>query len=368
MAEFETVHEAIRWDQALETLPTPHALQSWEWGEFKSRWGWTARRLLWSEAGRAVAAAQILQRPIPYTPWNFLYVPKGPLLDYADLTLARQILADLEAYARQSRSLFIKIDPDVPVQVGEPRPDRPPDPAGQGCLDLLKTRGWSFSPEQIQFRNTVLIDLRPERDDLLAAMKSKWRYNIRLAQRKGVMIRAGTVDDLTKFYEMYAATGRRDGFLIRPEPYYLDAWSRFLAAGRAGMLLAEVEGEPVAGLILFLFGPTAWYMYGASTGEHRQLMPNHALQWAAICKAKERGCRRYDLWGAPDRFDESDRLWGVYRFKQGFGGQVVQGVGAFDYPVNRWLYQAFTHTLPQLRALAGRLKAGKKTLKVSPIR
>jgi lipid II:glycine glycyltransferase (peptidoglycan interpeptide bridge formation enzyme) len=113
----------------------------------------------------------------------------------------------------------------------------------------------------------------------------------------------------------------------------------------------------VAGLILFLFGSTAWYMYGASTGEHRQLMPNHALQWAAICKARERGCRRYDLWGAPDKFDESDRLWGVYRFKQGFGGQLIQGVGAFDYPVNRWLYRAFTNALPRLRAFAGRLKA-----------
>ena len=203
-----------------------------------------------------------------------------------------------------------------------------------------------------------MIDLRPEPDELLAAMKSKWRYNIRLARRKGVEIRAGTVDDLTKFYEMYAATGRRDGFLIRPEPYYLDVWSHFLAAGRAEMLLAEVDGEPVAGLILFWFGSTAWYMYGASTGQHRQLMPNHALQWAAICQARDRGCTRYDMWGAPDRFDEADRLWGVYRFKQGFGGQVIQGVGAFDYPVHRWLYRAFTTALPQLRTLAGRLRAG----------
>ena len=362
MANFDTVDNCTTWTEALNTLPTPHALQSWEWGEFKSRWGWSARRLLWTEARRPVAAAQILQRPIPYTPWNFLYVPKGPLLDYADLSLARQILADLEAYARQNRSLFIKIDPDVPVQVGEPRPDEPLEPAGRAFLDLLKERNWSFSPEQIQFRNTVLIDLRSEPDELLAAMKSKWRYNIRLARRKGVTVRPGGVEDLALFYEMYAATGRRDGFLIRPEPYYLDVWGHFLAAGRAEMLLAEVDGEPVAGLILFLFGATAWYMYGASTEQHRQLMPNHALQWAAICKARERGCRRYDLWGAPDRFDESDRLWGVYRFKQGFGGRVIQGVGAFDYPVNRWLYRVFTKALPRLRALAGRLKAG-----ISPI-
>ncbi len=363
MANFQTVDNCTKWTEILNALPNPHALQSWEWGEFKSRWGWSAQRLLWSEAGQTVAAAQILRRSIPYTPWNFLYVSKGPLLDYADLSLARQILADLEEYARQSRALFIKIDPDVPRQLGEPQPDRPPEPAGQAFLNLLKAREWCFSAEQIQFRNTVIIDLRPEPDELLAAMKSKWRYNIRLARRKGVAIRAGGAEDLSLFYGMYAATGQRDGFLIRPEPYYLDVWSHFLATGQAEMLLAEVDGEPVAGLILFLFGLTAWYMYGASTGRHRQLMPNHALQWTAICKARERGCRRYDMWGAPDRFDESDRLWGVYRFKQGFGGQVIQGVGAFDYPVNRWLYRSFIKALPRLRSSASRLKAGIFALK-----
>jgi lipid II:glycine glycyltransferase (peptidoglycan interpeptide bridge formation enzyme) len=109
-------------------------------------------------------------------------------------------------------------------------------------------------------------------------------------------------------------------------------------------------------LILFIFGQTAWYMYGASTGQYRQLMPNHLLQWQAICRAKERGCARYDLWGAPDVFDQTDRLWGVYRFKRGFGSQVVQGLGAFDYPVNRPVYWAFTVALPRLRLMMRRLK------------
>jgi len=358
MPNFEAIHNRVEWNKALDSLPNAHALQSWDWGDFKERWGWSVQRFLWSEASQPVAAAQILQRPIPYTPWNFLYVPKGPLLDYNDLSLAQQILADLEDHARQTRALFIKIDPDVPRQLGEPRPDRPPEAAGQVLLDLLKKRSWCFSPEQIQFRNTVIIDLTPEPDDLLAAMKSKWRYNIRLAERKGVTIRSGSVDDLTSFYKMYAETANRDGFLIRPEPYYWDVWSQFLKIGQAEMLLASVDDELVAGLILFVFGQTAWYMYGASTGQHRRLMPNHALQWAAICRARARGCVRYDMWGAPDRFDESDRMWGVYRFKQGFGGQVVQGIGAFDYPVNRFLYQSFTKTLPRLRALLRRLKSG----------
>jgi lipid II:glycine glycyltransferase (peptidoglycan interpeptide bridge formation enzyme) len=189
-------------------------------------------------------------------------------------------------------------------------------------------------------------------------MKSKWRYNIRLAERRGVQIRDGTAADLPEFYDMYAETAARDGFLVRPQAYYMDVWQQFMTAGRAALLLASVEDEVVAGLILFIFGRTAWYMYGASTGQARNLMPNHALQWAAICRARARGCRRYDMWGAPDEFNESDRMWGVYRFKQGFGGQVVQGLGAFDYPVKRRLYWAFSEGMPRLRALIRRLRVG----------
>jgi len=185
-------------------------------------------------------------------------------------------------------------------------------------------------------------------------MKPKWRYNIRLAERSGVVVRDGSVSDLPAFYAMYAETGARDGFLVRPFEYYRAIWERFLADGMAHVLLAEVDGpavdrpaadqptsgkavvaRPVAGLILFRFGPTAWYFYGASTGQHRDLMPNHALQWAAMRWAKAHGCTRYDWWGAPDVLAESDPMWGVYRFKQGFGGTVVRYTGAWDLPLSR---------------------------------
>lgn len=351
MTQIKTIHNRAEWDQALAALPSAHALQSWEWGEFKTRWGWSAARLVWMPSATPVAAAQILGRAIPGTQWQFLYVSKGPVLDYSQPSLAEQVLADLETYARENKALFIKIDPDVPRQYGEPDEAQTPDVVGQAILKLLNQRGWRFSPEQIQFRNTVIVDLTPDPDDLLAAMKSKWRYNIRLAGRKGVTVRTGTPGDLAAFYPMVAETAARDGFLIRPEAYYRDVWQRFLETDQAELLLASVEAEPVAGLILFYNDHTAWYMYGASTGAHRHLMPNHLLQWAAIERAKARGCTRYDLWGAPDVFDESDRMWGVYRFKQGFGGQVVQGLGAFDYPVNRALYWAFTAVLPRLRSL-----------------
>lgn len=352
----QIINSQTEWDNALLTLPNAHALQSWAWGDFKSRWGWTAHRLLWLETGAPVAAAQILHRPIPHIPWSFLYVPKGPAFDYANTGLTKNMLADLETYARQSRALFIKIDPDVIRRWGEPARNQLDLAEGTAMVDLLTRRGWRFSPEQIQFRNTVMLDLTPSTDDLLARMKSKWRYNIRLAQRKGVEIRRGTTGDIPVFYQMYAHTAARDGFLIRPQAYYADVWQQFMAADQAEMLLAEVKNQTIAGLILFFWGNTAWYLYGASTGQHRKLMPNHLLQWSAMRRAKERGCTCYDMWGAPDVFDESDSMWGVYRFKQGFGGQAVQGLGAYDYPTNRLLYGAFTIVLPRLRHLLRRLR------------
>ena len=356
----EIIDKRDDWDRALASLPGAHPLQSWDWGDFKSRWGWTAQRLLWRSAGLPVAVAQILTRAIPHTPWCFHYVSKGPVLDYRDSALATQVLIDLEARARTTGALFVKIDPDVPRQYGtSAETSQAPEAVGQATLQLLDQRGWRFSTEQVQFRNTIIVDLAGESDQLLAQMKGKWRYNIRLAERKGVEVRSGSTSDLTTFYRMYAQTAGRDGFLIRPQAYYRDVWSRFLAAGRAELLLAEVNGESVAGLILFIFGQKAWYMYGASTGQHRQLMPNHLLQWRAMTRARRLGCHSYDMWGAPDRFDESDGMWGVYRFKRGFGGQVVQGLGAFDYPTIPALYWAFTVAVPKTRSLLRRATPAK---------
>ncbi len=352
----QLIHDRDLWRDTLLSLPGPHVLQSWDWGEFKSRWGWAVQRLVWTDATKPVAAAQVLRRPIPGTPWSFLYASKGPVLDYTDTPLAEQVLAGLETYARAEKGLFIKIDPDVPRQFGEPEAGQSADAAGQAWLALLARRGWRFSPEQVQFRNTVRVNLVPEPEALLAAMKSKWRYNIGLAERRGVTVRLGTGQDIPAFYRMYAETAARDGFLIRPETYYQDVWTQFLSADLADMLLACVEEQVVAGLILFRFGRTAWYMYGASTEQHRQLMPNHLLQWAAMSRAKARGCTCYDMWGAPDIFDPVDRMWGVYKFKSGFGGQVMLGLGAYDYPVNSPGYWAFTVALPRARSLLRRLK------------
>ncbi|MGQ9599591.1 MAG: lipid II:glycine glycyltransferase FemX [Anaerolineae bacterium] len=334
------------WDQTLLNLPNPHILQSWAWGEFKSRHGWQATRLLFVEGDQIRAAASVLQRRLPGLPVSLLYVPKGPALDWNDLEQAAQVLAALEGWSRSQKAGFIKIDPDVYYPEGTP-PFSPRPACAPAIACLLTARGWRFSNEQVQFRNTVLLDLARSEDELLAAMKSKFRYNVQLATRRGVVIRSGAPTDLEQFYQLYAETARRDGFPIRPPDYYLDAWECFIRTGQAHLFLAEVEGEAIAGLMLFTFGPTAWYFYGASADRHRQLMPNNLLQWEAIRHARAMGCTLYDLWGAPDHLEESDPMWGVVRFKLGLGGQLVQGLGAWDFPTRPMLYWLCTLTIPR---------------------
>jgi peptidoglycan pentaglycine glycine transferase (the first glycine) len=336
------IDDRSRWHAALRGLPSPHVLQTWEWGEVKRRHGWSPAHLLWQEEEHPVGAALMLRRKLSPTPWSILYVPKGPALDYTNRAQLARVLGDLEAYARRQGALFCKIDPDTNLA---------------SVRQALVDRGWRYSGEQIQFQNTALLDLRPAEDDLLMSMKSKTRYNVRLAGRRGVTVRSGAASDVPLFYEMYAETGERDGFIIRPLSYYRDAWRSFLDAGMARMLLAEVEGEAVAGLILFRFGETAWYMYGASTSAHRERMPNYALQWEAIRWAKEAGCTAYDLWGAPQVLEESDPLWGVWRFKEGLGAAFTPHLGAYDYPARRLLYWAFAVALPRYRALLRRRHA-----------
>jgi lipid II:glycine glycyltransferase (peptidoglycan interpeptide bridge formation enzyme) len=361
------VADAGTWDRALLALPNPHILQSWAWGEFKARHGWRTTRLLFQEEGETVAAASVLQRSLSRLPLSILYVPKGPALDWNDSARAARVLEELEGLARR-RALLVKIDPDVYLPDGAPAFSSRPAWAPE-ITHLLAARGWRFSGEQIQFRNTLLLDLTRTDDELLAEMKPKTRYNVRLATRRGVTIRpvsahpgaAGLAGGLDLFYRLYAETAERDGFAIRPPAYYHDAWGSFLEAGLAHLLLAEFQGELVAGLLLFTFGPTAWYMYGASAARHREHMPNYLLQWEAVRWARAAGCTLYDLWGAPEALTETDPMWGVVRFKQGLGGQLARGLGAWDYAVSRVAYRLYAGLLPRyLDWLRGRRKTSNQ--------
>lgn len=345
------------WNNLIASFPGAHILQTWEWGQAKAHYGWMPSTRIWRDSqGQIRAAALILERDFSLRglrfPWKVIYIPKGPLLlDWTDRSLRKQVLDDLGRLGWQRGAIFVKIDPDVRLGSGVPGTGEAiEDPVGQEVFSDLKRAGWRFSPEQVQFRNTVLIDLKAEPEALLAGMKQKIRYNIRLAERKGVFVRSGTEADLGLLYRMYAETSARDGFVIREEAYYRLVWETFMRAGVAEPLVAEVVGEPVAALIVFRFAGKAWYLYGMSRQAHRDKMPNHLLQWEAMLRARAAGCTIYDLWGAPDTFDGSDPLWGVYRFKEGFGGQVVRYIGAWDLPIRPFVFRLYNEVMPRVLA------------------
>lgn len=348
-----TIDTREAWNAAAERFPSAHILQSWEWGEFKHlTTGWKPMRLAFARDGQTVAMASIGVRKAG--PLKVMYAPKGPLMDYGDMALAADVLAALEDVARRERAVALKIDPDVPHTLGAPDSGETPDPRGTAWRNLLTRRGWGYSSEQIQFKNTIHIDLTPDEDSLLMHISQNTRRKVRVAERSGVTVRAATPDDLPVLVQLYQETGRRDGFLTRPQAYYERAWRDFMQAGRAHALIAEANGVEIAHVVLYVFGRTCWYFYGASRDLHRDKMPNYLLQWEAMRWAKAQGCTVYDLWGAPDAFDESDRMWGVYQFKRGFRGTVQQHIGAYDFAPNKLIYAAFTGALPRIRNLVRR--------------
>ncbi len=332
------------WDAFVVRHPAGHLLQTWAWGELKARFGWRALRLALVDAGGLVAGAQVLFRPV-LPGFSLAYVPKGPLVNWADAAQASALLDGLRAACRVQRGIFLKIEPHAPDDVA--------------LRAAIVRHGALVSEHTVQPPRTIVVDLKPAEEDILAAMKQKTRYNIRLAARKGATVRPGTGDDLPTFHHLSQITGQRDGFGVHSLDYFRAAYELF--APDCALLLAEVEGEPVAGVMVFAHGSTAYYLFGASSDAHREKMPAYLLQWEAMRWARERGCQCYDLWGIPDA-DEATLeanfaaageqpagLWGVYRFKRGFGGLVVRAAGAFDFAFVRPLYWAYRQWMARRR-------------------
>ncbi len=324
------------WDAFVAAHPAGHLLQTAGWGQVKAALGWD-REIIAQENG----GAQLLYKPLPLHAGTVAYLPRGPVVDWQDRVLLTALLTAIESAARRRRAWALWLEPEWP--------DLP------AVREQLHALGWQPAPHPIQPPRTIQIDLTPPEETILARMKQKTRYNIRLAARRGVTTREGTLDDFPAFFRLMQETGRRDEFGVRRESYYRRVLEMLRRTGNGTLLLAEIDGEIVAAIIVAALGAKSWYLYGASANSHRRAMPTYALQWAAIRWAKARSCALYDLWGIPDEDEatleanftqRSDGLWGVYRFKRGFGGRVVRYVGLWTkslHPLNPllswWLWK-----------------------------
>jgi peptidoglycan pentaglycine glycine transferase (the first glycine) len=327
------------WDRFVVRYADGHILQTSSWGALKSQFGWADERVGLMRDGHLVAGAQVLSRRLPARLGRLAYVPKGPLTDWGDEEQVRALLASLDRTAQSQRAVALTIEPDLLD--------------GTAHRERLHALGFRPSPlDAVQPRRTLVVDISLDEAEILKGMKSKTRYNVRLAARRGVAVREAGGGDLPVFHTLMAATAARDRFGVHTPAYYETAYRLFVPRDMARLLLAEVEGEPVAALMVFALPTRAWYLVGASADTHREKMPTYLLQWEAIRWAKSLGCTTYDLYGVPDEDTETleaefaqrrDGLWGVYRFKRGFGGRLVRSVGAWDRvyaPVRYLLYRA----------------------------
>ena len=330
-----------QWENFLQRCPQAHLLQTAAWGELKAAFGWQPVRIAVHSGSSQPVGAQVLLRRLPLG-FTIAYLPKGPI---NSSNLATQpdwpaLWAEIDQICRLHKAVLLLAEPDA---WGNEDPPAYTDLRFQPAL------------QGIQPRRTIVVDLSGSEEDLLERMKQKTRYNIRLAVKKDVSVHLSA--DLEVFSRMLEVTGQRDNFGVHTPDYYQRAYELFHPAGACELLLAEYDGQPLAGLLVFAYGARAWYFYGASTDLHRERMPAYLLQWEAMRWARQRGCTEYDLWGVPDEdeaaleagfMQRSDGLWGVYRFKRGFGGELRRSAA----PLER-VYRPGLHRLYRLWARRG---------------
>lgn len=321
-----------------------HPLQSWEWGEFREKTGIKVVRLgLFdpsTSSGRVKLKAgyQLTVHPLPKIPYSVIYFPKGPM--------PNKTLADaLVKLGKEEKAILVKMEPNV---IADEKTNKP---------ELWKNLG--LTPGQPLFtKHTFHIDLTKSDDELLASMKSKTRYNLRLSQRHGVKV----VEDNSKqafetYLKLMMETTKRQSFYAHDEDYHRKMWQIMNPASMAHLLVAKYKNKPLVTWILFTFNNVLYYPYGASTREHQEVMPSYAMMWETIQFGKKQGCRLFDLWGTPGpNPSPKDPWYGFHRFKLGFGAQLVEFVGTYDLVIDHRLYPLY-NLANSLRWKLLRLKA-----------
>ena len=319
--------------------------QSLEWAKVKDSWK-NEVILAEDEQGNIIGSLSVLIRKIPIF-GNLMYSSRGPVCDIHDEKVLEQLTEGAKQLAKKYHAFVLKIEPDIKSDDKEFR--KIVTKLGYRIKDDAK----DFS-EEIQPRFAFRLDIKGKtEDEIFAGFHQKTRYNIRLAIKKGVTVKEGTKEDLKDFHKIMVETGARDGFIIRPLEYFEKMYDA-LAPEHMKVLMAYYEGKPISGVIPIMYGNKTWYLYGASSNEYRNVMPNYLLQWEMIKLAIARKNDIYDLRGVSGVVDESHPQYGLYRFKKGFGAEFTEFLGEIYIPFKPvWykLYKVAEKTFRKLRAL-----------------
>ena len=370
--------------------PWASFLQTPAWATVKSEW--RGESLGWYDGERLVGAGLVLYRKLPRLARYLAYLPEGPVLDWAADDLG-DWLDPMTAHLRDQGSFGVRMGPPVVTRrwsaeqvktgISDEGVRRLTDLApsarsagGARVVQQLEALGWrrqvtegGFAAGQPQY--TFVIPLvgddgtRRTEEDVLAAMNQLWRRNIRKADKAGVVVSTGTAEDLKAFHDLYAHTAQRDHFTPRPLAYFQTMYDALGADDpadprRIRLWLAHHEGDLVAATIGVRVGRHAWYSYGASSTDKREVRGSNAVQWAMIRAAIADGADVYDLRGITDTLDADDPHVGLIQFKAGTGGEAVETVGEWDLPLNRALYKGFELYLPSRRLVPRLLRTGNR--------
>lgn len=336
---------AIRPDEQTEYEKLAvHPLQSWSWGEFRREMGQSVERLgVFNDQGELTSVWQVLFSPLPAVDYTVGYIPRGP-------EPFEEIFPALRDLGERYKSLYIKLEPNVlaPADIEEPFPH----------LTKLMEDNNARLGKPLFTPYTFVMDLTQTEEQIFDNCKSKTRYNIRLARRKGVEIVEDTSQEgLEDYLTLLAETTSRQRFYAHDDKYYRTLFSKFQDSGNMRILKANYQGKVITAWILFFFNGVAYYPYGASSREHREVMANNLMMWEALMLAKREGCAKFDMWGSLGPNPDPKHKWhGFHRFKEGYGGVLQQSLGSYDYILNFPLYSIF-NLLNEVRWALLRLKA-----------
>ncbi len=345
----------VRTQRSVSFLQTP------AWGRVKTQW--RSESLGWYDAGRLVGAGLVLHRPVPRMErFTLAYLPEGPVIDWTGEI--DPWLDPLASYLKAHGAFAIRLGPPVRTnawsadQVKEGIADpgikrltelsgQWADPVGARVTSRLTDAGWlpqspedGFGVGHPQYKHEIPLAGRTE-DDVFRGMNQLWRRNIRKAAREGVEVTVAA--DLKAFHDLYVHTAERDRFTPRPLRYFDTMFAALSAEDpeRIRLYLARHRGDLVAATVLVRVDGHAWYSYGASSTEKREVRGSNACQWAMIRDSLAAGCDVYDLRGITPTLDADDPHVGLVQFKVGTGGRAVRYVGEWDLPLRPMVYRAF---------------------------
>ena len=331
-----------RYTEFLEENDRCNFQQSLEWGKVKTSW---KKEVILAEDddGNIIGSLCVWIRKIPLF-GNIMYSARGPVCDIHNEEIIKQLVKGSDELAKKYNAFVLRVEPDVLKSDEEFR-----DIISRNKF-LIKDDSKDFKDE-IQPRFVFRLNIKGKtEDEIFANFHQKTRYNIRLATKKGVTIKEGTKEDLKDFYNIMVETGERDNFIIRSLSYFEKMYDE-LAPKHMKLLMAYHDDEPIAGIIPIMYGKKVWYLYGASSNKHRNLMPNYLLQWTMIQEAIAKGCDVYDFRGVSGVVDENHPQYGLYRFKKGFNADFTEFIGEIYIPYKPIKYKLYRFSEKAFRTI-----------------